>query len=78
MSHKSLQTHWDVSEYLKTAIQSQTYLVQLCAELCVGEPKGLETQTDTSDAYTRVQRAEKNLRKPTKKQNALEYPETAV
>ena len=42
MSCKGLQTHWGASKYLRTAAESQTYLVQLCAEPCVSEPKGLK------------------------------------
>ena len=40
----------------------------------VGKPKRPETQTDTSDAYTRVQRAENNLRKPTEKPECIRIP----
>ena len=75
MSRTGLQTQWGVSEYLKMAAQSQTYLIQLCAEPCVGEPKRLETQTDTSDACTHVQRAAKDSRKPTDKPECVRIPQ---
>ena len=41
----------------------------------MGEPKRLETQTDMSDAYTRVQRAENDLRKPTEKPECIRIPQ---
>ena len=44
----------------------------------VGQPERLETQTDTSDACSRVQRAARTRESLQTNQNALEYLETAV
>ena len=75
--HKGLQTQWSASEYLKMAAQSiKSNLpgTTLCKTV-YGWAKKAQNPNGHPDACTHMQRATKDLRKPTDKQECVRIPQ---